>query len=139
MQAHIKTLIDVSKQKYFSRMSQKLESTSINTKCYWSLLKMLLNNKEIPCIPPLYRNDKFVCNFKEKSKIFNNHFAQQCSVINKNSTVPERILNQTDASLAKIVFTTDDIANIIKNLDSNKSHGHNDISIRMLKICGLSI
>ena len=139
MQAQIKTLIDISKQKYNPRISQKSESTSTNTKCFWSLLKMFLNNKEIPCIPPLYHDDKFVCNFKEKSKIFNNNFAQQCSVINKNSTVPERIINQADASLAKIVFTTDDIANIIKNLDSNKSHGHDDISIRMLKICGLSI
>ena len=139
LQAHIKTLIDVSKQKYFSRISQKLESTSINTKCYWSLLKTFLNNKKIPCIPPLYHDDKFVCDFKEKSKIFNNYFAQQCSVINNNSTVPERILYRTDASLAKIVFTTDDIANIIKNLDSNKSHGRDNISIRMLKICGLSI
>ena len=139
LQAHIKTLIDVLKQKYFSRISQKLESTSINTKCYWSLLKTFLNNKKIPCIPPLYHDDKFVCDFKEKSKIFNNYFAQQCSVINNNSTVPERILYRTDASLAKIVFTTDDIANIIKNLDSNKSHGHDNISIRMSKICGVSV
>ena len=113
-----------------------MKSASINTKCYWSLLKTFLNNKKIPCIPPLYHDDKFVCDFKEKSKIFNNYFAQQCSVINNNSTVPERILYRTDASLAKVVFTTDDIANIIKNLDSNKSHGHDNVSIHMLKICG---
>ena len=43
-----------------------------------------------------------------------------------------------DVSLAKIVFTTDDIANIIKNLDSNKSHSHDNISIRMLNIWGVS-
>ena len=116
-----------------------MESTSINTKCYWSLLKTFLNNKKIPCIPPLYHDDKFVCDFEEKSKIFNNYFAQQCSVINNNSTVPEKILYRTDASLAKIVFTADDIANIINILDSNKSLGHDNISIRMLKICGVSI
>ena len=43
-----------------------------------------------------------------------------------------------DVSLAKIVFTTDDIANVIKNLDSNKSHSHDNISIRMLNIWGVS-
>ena len=32
LQAQIKTLIDISKKKYFCRISQKLESTSINTK-----------------------------------------------------------------------------------------------------------
>ena len=52
-------------------------------------------------------------------------------------TVLERVLYQTDAFLAKIVFTTDDIANTIKNLDSNKSHGDDNISIWMLKICGV--
>ena len=139
MQTQIKTLTDISKQKYFSWISQKLESTNINTKCYWSLLKTFLNNKKIPYIPPLYHDDKYACDFKEKSKIFNNYFAQQCSVINTSSTVPERILYRTDAPLAKIIFTTDDIANMIKNLDSNKSHGHDNTSIRMLKICGVSI
>ena len=139
MQTQIKTLTDISKQKYFSWISQKLESTNINTKCYWSLLKTFLNNKKIPYIPPLYHDDKYACDFKEKSKIFNNYFAQQCSVINNSSTVPERILYRTDAPLAKIIFTTDDIANMIKNLDSNKSHGHDNTSIRMLKICGVSI
>ena len=44
-------------------------------------------------------------------------------VINNNSSVPERILSRKDASLAKIVVTTDDIANVIKNLNSNKSRG----------------
>ena len=140
MQAQTKTLIDILKQKYFSEISQKFDSASINPTCYWSLLKTFLNNKKPPRIPPLYHDDKFACDFKEKSKIFKNYFAQQCLVINSSSTAPERILYRTDASLAKIVFTTDDIANIIKNLDSKKSHGHdNIISIRMLKICGVSI
>ena len=60
-------------------------------------------------------------------------------MINNNMTVLERVLYQTDASLAKTVFTTDDIANTIKNLDSNKSHGHDNISTWILKICGVSI
>ena len=48
-----------------------------------------------------------------------------------STTVPERILYQTDASFTKIVFTTDDMTNTIKGLDSNKSHGHDNLSIRM--------
>ena len=45
---------------------------------------------------------------------------------------------RTNTSLAKIIFTTDNIANIIKNLDSNKSHGHNNVSVRMLNLCDAS-
>ena len=36
-------------------------------------------------------------------------------------------------------FSQDNIAKIIQNLDPNKAHGHDNISIRMLKICGSSI
>ena len=100
MQTLIKTLIDTLGQTYFSQISEKLESWSINTKCYWSLLKAFLNAM-------LNRIVKY------------NYFVEQCSVI-RNNTVPESILCQIDTSLAKIVFATDDIANIIKNLDLNK-------------------
>ena len=46
LQAQIRTLIDISKQNYFTQISEKLESTSINTKCYWSLLKTFQYNKK---------------------------------------------------------------------------------------------
>ena len=49
LQAQIKTFIDISKEKYFSRISQELERAIINTKkWYWSLLKTFLNNKKNP-------------------------------------------------------------------------------------------
>ena len=38
-----------------------------------------------------------------------------------------------------ITFTCDYIATLIKNLDPNKAHGYDMISIRMLKLCGKSI
>ena len=47
LQTQIKTLIATSEQKYFSQISEKLESLSLNTKCYWSLLKTFLNDKII--------------------------------------------------------------------------------------------
>ena len=45
----------------------------------------------------------------------------------------------TDSRLSSVRFSQDDIAKIIQNLDPNKVHGHDNISIRMLKICGSSI
>ena len=56
-------------------------------------------------------------------------------VIKNSRTVPEIILYQTDASLAKIVFTTDDITNVIKIQNSNKSADIDNLSIPVLKIC----
>ena len=37
------------------------------------------------------------------------------------------------------MFTEKDIKKVIQNLHSNKAHGHDMISIRMLKICGKSV
>ena len=43
--------------------------------------------------------------------------------------------NLTDSSLDSITISGTDILKTIRSLDINKAHGHDDISIRMLKIC----
>ena len=42
---------------------------------------------------------------------------------------------KTHESLTAIDFSNNDILKIIRNLDPNKAHGHDMISIRMVKIC----
>ena len=46
---------------------------------------------------------------------------------------------KTNESLGTIHFSNNDILNIIRNLDPNKAHGHDMISIIMAKICDDSI
>ena len=48
-------------------------------------------------------------------------------------------LKKTSESLTTIDFSNNDILKIIRNLDPNKAHGHDMISIRMGKICVDSI
>ena len=45
----------------------------------------------------------------------------------------------TNNCLSSITFSQNDISGIIQNLDSGKTDGHDNISIRMLKICGSAI
>ena len=90
-------------------------------------------------ILPLFRDDKFIVYFQEKSEIFNSFFSDQCSPISNGSVLPSELPLRTDSSLSSCHFTKDDILRIINNRDSNKAHGHDEISIRMLKICGDSI
>ena len=66
-------------------------------------------------------------------------FAEQCSILDNSSELPSNFFKKTDKSISAISFTCDDIATLIKNLDPNKAHGHDMISIRMLKLCGKSI
>ena len=57
-------------------------------KTYQSLLKTLLNNKKIPCIPPLFHRGKYVTNFKKKAELLNTFFAKQCFTIQNPSELP---------------------------------------------------
>ena len=47
-------------------------------------------------------------------------------------------LNLT-SNLSVINFTDDDILKIIRSLNINKAHDHDDVSIRMIKICDKAI
>ena len=49
------------------------------------------------------------------------------------------IYPKTDKSLSNITFTEEDIKKVIRNLESNKAHRRDVISIRILKICVESI
>ena len=78
--------------------------------------------------------------FKEKTNIFNNFFANQCSVVNNNSELPVTMTKKTThVSLSTINFSTDNILKIIRNLDPNRAYGHDMISIRIIKICNTFI
>ena len=60
-------------------------------------------------------------------------------MLSNNSDILVILTRKTHESLSTIDFSTDDILKIIRNLDPNKVHGHDMISIRMIKICDTSI
>ena len=96
----------------------------------------MLNDKRVPCIPPIFHDNKFITDCSKKADLFNSFFAKQCSIIENNSVLPSSTNPITDQYLASIEFMKDDIKRIICNLDPNKAHGHDMISIRMLKMSG---
>ena len=60
-------------------------------------------------------------------------------MISNSSDLPLNLHYRTEKHLNTLNFSNSDIEKIIQNLDSNKAHGHDKISIRMIKICGKSI
>ena len=106
--------IEKSKYNYYPKLSQKLSDQTTSTKTYWSILKTFLNDKKSPWIPPVFHDYEFVTDFGEKAELFcyqtTFHFSLT-SVMSKSQTTIE----------------------IINNLDSNKTHGPDIISIQMLK------
>ena len=56
-------------------------------------------------------------------------------MVSNNSELPTTLTKRTHKSLSTIIFSTDDILKVIRNLNLNKAHGHDMISIHMVKIC----
>ena len=131
--------LKVSKEEYYEKLTSQLMNPATSTKKYWSILKTHLNGKKIPLIPPLLHNNEFISDFTEKAQIFNEFFSNQCTPIDNDSEIPRRIILETNETFEHIDFSVADIFNIIRNLDSNKAHGYDNLSVKLIKICGFSI
>ena len=103
------------------------------------MLKILLNNKKILLTPPPFHENRFITDPKEKAELFNSFFSNQCSLLKTCSKLPNNLRYVTDNRLRTINFTTDNIEKIIGSLNPNKAQGHDNISIRTLKICAYTI
>ena len=75
----------------------------------------------------------------KRLKTFNSFFARECSLINTSSDFPSVLSKKTHKLLSTIHLTCDDILKIIRNLDPNKAHSHDMVSIWMIKICDAPI
>ena len=84
-------------------------------------------------------DDKFVSDIQAKANIFNKFFADQCTPLKNNSMLPPNQLLVTQARLGSLDFDEGEILRIIRALNINKAHSHDDISIRMIKICDESL
>ena len=62
----INALISNAKTLYYVNLAKKLNNPLLQAKTYWSIYKAFYNNKEIPLIPSLLINDKFVMIYKQK-------------------------------------------------------------------------
>ena len=97
-----------------------------------------MNKVKIPTVPPLLVNDIFVTKFTENAGIFSTFFANQCNILDNSSNVPE-ISYKTNKRISSINFSSSGLSKIIKKLNPNKAHGHDNISIRVIQISGDSI
>ena len=132
-------LISSTKALYYDNLAKKLNNPLLQAKTYWSILKTFYNDKKIPHIPPLLVDDKFVTDIQKKANVFNKFFAEQCTPLNNNSSLPVNQLFLTHSRLMSLDFDEDELLLIIRALNINKAHGHDDISIRMIKICDKSL
>ena len=116
---------------FYYRIAKKLNNFQKNYKSDWSLLKNFLSNKKVPLMPPLFDENCFIIDFK-KGKLFKSFFSKQYSLIINNSELPTNTSYLTDKRFSTTAFSAEDVREIIRNLNPNKTPCHNKLSIRML-------
>ena len=95
LQNSLSSLIETSKQEYFSKIAEKLSDPNISSKTHWSILKSLLTGKKVP----IFYDNKFITDFREKAELFNSFFANQCLLITNTSELPTNCESLTDKSV----------------------------------------
>ena len=93
----------------------------------------------MPVIPPLLVNNKLVADFKAKANILNDFFSNQCTPLANGGKLPENQVYLINSRINSVAFSDNLVINIIRNLNVNKAHGHDDISIKMIKMCDESL
>jgi hypothetical protein len=135
MKEHYTNMVSNAISTYHKSLGTKLSNPATGPKAYHSAIKKLLGQSKFTIIPPILNNLTFITESIGKATFFNNFFSTQCTVIQTDSVIPEEPPPAYPHSIENINFTENDILKHIRNLNPNKSHGHDEISIRMIKIC----
>ena len=67
--------------------------------------KILLTVKKAPCIPPIFHENRFITDFREKAELFNSFFANQCPLVQNSSVLPTDFEHFTDKFLTSHLQT----------------------------------
>ena len=110
-------LVDATKDNYFKSLGRKLTDAKTGIKAYWQAINKILNKNKVTCIPSLLEDDVFVTIFQTKAVIFNEHFVQQCSLINNSSQLPA-FISKTFSVLGKISIDSAKILSLIRSLNT---------------------
>ena len=108
-----------------ANLGYKLNDPSTSSKLYWKI------RKRAPRIPPILFNNLFVLDCKEKAKLFNDFFSNQCKLTSTSSILPN-FYYHTDKRLDDVIILDDEILSLICNINPNKASGSDGVSGHML-------
>ena len=126
-------IIKQAKNSYYEKLGNSLSDPTTGEKHFWTAFKRLSNKKKSTNIPPLIDNNIYITSYQQKSSIFNNYFAEQCTIHDNGSLLPP-LIYRTNSVLSDCPINPDDIVKIILAQNPKKAHGCDKISMAMLKL-----
>ena len=108
-----------------------------NTKSWWRTVKHILGKCKNESYPPMFDENQnhYVTTSRSKANLFNEFFISHSNVNLENARLPDDGVTPGPI-LENISITENDVRDIIKTLDVNKSTGHDGMSCRMIKAAG---
>ena len=105
-------------------------------KTYWSIINTFLNKCKIPRIPPLLVVGILISDCLKKAQLFNAYFLEQCTPLNNGSCLPHENIFLTQSKLNTEEINQEHIFQILKIINVNKAHGPDNITGRIIELCG---
>ena len=133
-----KHAVEAAKESYLIGLGTKLGDPDTSQKSYWKIITKVMNKSRAAKIPPLFIDNKFILDCKEKAKIFNCFFSNQCK-LNINDSVLPQLTYLTDRRLVNIVIEEDEILSLVRGINPGKSNGPDMISAHMIRLCDKSL
>ena len=127
------TMIRNSKKSYYNKLADRLKSSTLSTKDWWSTLKSFINSNSNSSIPPLEYGNKIYTNESDKANIFNKYFQSQTILDETNAVPPDIAPPDLNSELNNIVLTPLEVESVLKTLTVGKASGPNGPSNRVLK------
>ena len=130
--------VESAKLTYLKNMGNKVNNPDTSQKSYWKIINRVMNKCRAPKIPPLLINNRFILDCREKAKLFNDYFSEQCKPIINSSILP--IFNfLTEKRIDHLNIGNEEIITLIRNINPNKATGSDGISGQMLLLCDDSV
>ena len=130
--------VETAKLSYLTNLSTKVNNLGTSERSYWKIINRVMNKWRAPKIPPLFVNNVFILNCREKARYFNDYFSQQCRSVINNSVLPIlRFL--TDKRIDHVSIENVEIISLIRKINLNKATGSDGISGQMLFLCDESV
>ena len=108
--------VETAKLFYLTNLGNKVNNPGTSQKSYWKIINRVMNKCRAPKIPPLLVNNLFILNCREKARLFNDYFSQQCKAIINNSVLPFFRLF-TNKKINNVSIENDEIISLVRKIN----------------------
>jgi hypothetical protein len=119
-------VISSAKDDYFDKLNNLLNDPRTSSKKFWKLIKSYQGNQSCQGIPDLIDGNTVITDTLEKSNLFNNFLAQQCSLDEQDRILPDDIPEGPVFHFRN--FDIDEVAKCLRSLNKGKAVGPDGIS-----------